>query len=152
MLWETPLPHKKIALGDKASPFQAEKQSKTTQWLIRKWCQDSAASYDLENSFKKLTGFNSTCLKGISTLSLSPAPRDLEIPLKADRAFPNSDEEKANSIPQRPMYTLDIGIGLSAISFSIFFGKGPADWTFFSRKSAVGHRTGIFFKAADHAS
>lgn len=112
----------------------------------------SAASYDLENSFKKLTGFDSVCLKRIPTPSLPSAPRDLEIPLKADRAFLNSAEKKANSIPQRPVYTLDIGRGLSAISFSISFGKGTADWTFFSRKSAVGHRTGIFFKAADHAS
>lgn len=50
------------------------------------------------------------------------------------------------------MCTLDTGTGFSDISFSIFLGKGTVDWTFFGRKSTVGHATGIFFKDADPAN
>jgi len=52
------------------------------------------------------------------------------------------------------MGTLDTETGLSSINFSMFFGEddGTVDWTFFRRLNAVGHKTGILFKAADHAN
>lgn len=99
-----------------------------------------------ENSSKKATGFNSTYLHNI------PAKKPLEIPLKTGLSQILVTERQANSIPQRPMSTLETGF--SDTNFSMFFGEGDGtvDWTFFRKPSTVGHKTGILFKAADHVS
>lgn len=100
-----------------------------------------------ENSSREATGFNGTYLHSILA-------KKLEIPLKTGVSLILVTERQANSIPQRPMSTLDTETGLSNINFSMFFGEGDGtvDWTFFRRLSTVGHETGILFKAADHAS
>lgn len=63
-------------------------------------------------------------------------------------------ERWANNISQRSVSTLDTGTGLSDTNFSMVFGEGGGteNWIFFRRTTAVGYKTGILFKAADHKS